>query len=197
MKMKNLCAAVCAIVCLIAAAGTALAQGTDLGQIRGSVTDASNAVVPGAKITVTDVATNTPRGASVNDSGEYEVPNLKPGAYIVTVAAPGFNTLALSGVDVVSGTTVRADARLEVAKSSESVTVQAEASAVQTASPTISGTLNNRELIEIPRDSRDIYEFLYLNPSIIQSANGDGSFKYDPTNPGPQGLPPDFEVRLI
>ena len=178
MTTRNLCAGVYAIVCLIAVAGTAWAQGTDLGQIRGSVTDASNSSVPGARITVTDVATNTPRGASVNAAGEYEVPNLKPGAYIINVAAPGFNTLALSGVNVVSGTTVRADARLEIAKSSESVTVQAEASPVQTDSPTISSTLNNRELIEIPRDSRDIYEFLYLNPSIIQSANGDGSFKF-------------------
>jgi Carboxypeptidase regulatory-like domain len=159
-------------------AGMGFAQGTDLGQIRGTVTDATNSSVPGAKVTVTDVATNTPHMASVDSAGEYEVLNLKPGAYTVNVSAPGFNTLALSGVVVVSGSVARADARLEVAKSAESVTVQAEAGAVQTDSPTVSGTLNNRDIVEIPRDSRDIYEFLYLNPNIIQSADGDGSFKF-------------------
>src|SRR5437764_9153298 len=111
MTMRNWFGGIFAIVSLVmvslmAAAGTAWAQGTDLGQSRGSVTDASNSSVPGARITVTDVATNTPRAATVNASGEYEVPNLKPGAYIVTVSAPGFNTLALRGVVVVSGSAV-------------------------------------------------------------------------------------------
>ncbi|MBZ5624458.1 MAG: TonB-dependent receptor [Acidobacteriia bacterium] len=154
------------------------AQGTDLGVIRGVVTDASNAVVPNARISLTDVATNTPRPLTADASGEYEIQNVKPGAYKLTVTATGFNTLEITGITVLAGNTIRADARLEVAKSAESVVVQAEASAVQTDSPTVSGTLQNRDLIELPRDSRDIYEFLYLNPNITQSAGGDGNFKF-------------------
>ena len=154
------------------------AQGSDLGQVRGTVTDATEAAVPNAKITITDVATGTSQDATAGNAGEYEFGQLKPGAYKLTFSSKGFNNLVLNGVQVVSGVAVRADARLEVAKSSESVTVTTEAAAVQTDSPTISGTLNNRELVELPRDSRDIYEFLYLNPNITQSAGGDGNFKF-------------------
>src|SRR5947209_2062059 len=154
------------------------AQGSDLGQIRGTVTDASEAGVPNAKITITDVATGSARDLIANGSGEFELGQLKPGAYRITFSAKGFNNLVLNGVQVVSGAAVRADARLDVAKSSESVTVTTEAAAVQTDSPTITGTLNNREIVELPRDSRDIYSFLYLNPSITQSAGGDGNFKF-------------------
>ena len=154
------------------------AQGSDLGQVRGTVTDASEAAVPNAKITITDVATGASRDTTASGSGEYEIGQLKPGAYRITFSAKGFNSLVLNGIQVVSGVAIRGDARLEVAKSSESVTVTTEAAAVQTDSPTITGTLNNREIVELPRDSRDIYSFLYLNPNITQSAGGDGNFKF-------------------
>ncbi|HEV3198841.1 MAG TPA: carboxypeptidase regulatory-like domain-containing protein [Bryobacteraceae bacterium] len=166
------------IFAALIAASTLFAQGTDLGQIRGTITDASDAAVPNAKITVTDVATGASQTVNANATGEYEVPNLKSGAYRITISAAGFNNLALTGIQVASGSSVRADGRLDVAKSAETVTVQAEASAVQTDSPTIASTLDNRDIVELPRDSRDIYEFLYLNPNITQSAGGDGSFKF-------------------
>src|SRR5690349_9077805 len=105
------------------------AQGSDLGQIRGTVTDASEAAVPNAKITITDVATGASQDATAGGSGEYEAGQLKPGAYRIMFSAKGFNNLVLNGVQVVSGVAVRADARLEVAKSSESVTVTTEAAA--------------------------------------------------------------------
>src|SRR5262249_15603460 len=151
------------------------AQGTDFGIVRGTVTDASGAVIPNAKLTLTDVATNTPRMITVDSAGEYEVTQLKPGAYTLTVSAPGFKTAEITGITVLTGNAVRADARLEVARATETVTVQSEASAVQTDSPTLSSTLDNLQLIEVPRDSRDIYEFLYLNPNIVQATDGDGS----------------------
>jgi len=171
-KLQNCCLAILLVT------GTLFAQGTDLGQIRGTVTDPADAAVPSAKITVTDVATGASQIVNSNGSGEFEVSSLKSGAYRLTISAQGFNNLVLNGIQVPSGGTVRADGRLEVAKSTETLTVQAEASAVQTDSPTLSSTLDNREIVELPRDSRDIYEFLYLNPNIIQSAGGDGSFKF-------------------
>src|SRR5436305_13199967 len=96
-----------AILAVLTAA-MAFAQGSNLGQSRGPVTDATTSSVPGAKVTVTDVATNTPHVANVDSAGEYEVLNLKPGAYTVNVSSAGFNTLALTGVVVVSGGVARA-----------------------------------------------------------------------------------------
>jgi hypothetical protein len=164
-------------VCFLAAAALLCGQGTDLATIRGAVTDASGAVIASAKVTVTDLATGDSRQMQSNARGEYEINGLKYGNYRVTVSAPGFDTRAISGVQLRTSETARVDARLEVTKSAETVTVQSEAPAVQTDSPTLGGSLTNRDLIELPRDSRDIYSFLYVNPNVTQSADGSG-FKF-------------------
>jgi hypothetical protein len=152
------------------------AQGTNSGTIRGRVTDPNGASVSGAAVKVTDVATGIARDLITNDSGEYEAATLKPGSYTVTVNSPNFKTtvvnVALTGSDV-----VRADAKLEVGMQDATVLVTQEAGVIQTESPAISGSLNTRQLLELPRDSRDIYQFLYLNPNITSSAGGEG-FKF-------------------
>jgi len=132
-----------ALLASLAMVGSAFAQGTDLGTIRGAVTDATNAAVPNAQVVVTDVATNTSANFTTKDSGEFEATNLKSGLYKVKVSATGFNATELSGIRVVSGGTARADVRLEIGRSTESVTVDSVASAVQADSPAISGSLDN------------------------------------------------------
>ncbi len=153
------------------------AQGTDLGSIRGNVTDASGAAVPDATVTITDLGTDIPRVIKTNGVGEYEANGLKTGNYKVLIEAKGFNTLELSGVNVRSGEAARADGRMEVGRGSEAVVVHETVPLIQTENPTVSGTLDNQQLTELPRDSRDYGSFLYLNPSITQ-ASGSGSFKF-------------------
>lgn len=166
------------ITVFAAMAALAFGQGTDLGTIRGSITDASEAAIAIATVTATDVGTGATREARCNSAGEYEINGLKSGSYKLTVKAVGFSTQEISGVTLRTTETARVDARLEVAKANESVTVRSEASAVQTDSPTIGSSLDNLQIVELPRDSRDVYDFLYLNPNITQGANGSGSFKY-------------------
>ncbi|HKU74328.1 MAG TPA: TonB-dependent receptor, partial [Pyrinomonadaceae bacterium] len=74
---------------------------------------------------------------------------------------------------------VRADIKAEVGTQNETVTVTGnDAGLIQRDQPVISSTLNNQQLQEVPRDSREILEFLYLNPDITQGPTGDGSFKF-------------------
>src|ERR1044071_3826346 len=84
--------------CLLCAAGSAWAQGTSLGTIRGTVTDKNGAVVAGAKVQVTDLETNLARDVTTNHDGNYEVTGLKFGNYKVTVTASGFRSTAISPV---------------------------------------------------------------------------------------------------
>jgi hypothetical protein len=153
-----------------------LAQGTSLGTIRGTVTDSSGAVVPHAKVQVTDVATDLSREVTANSEGNYEVTALKSGTYKVTVTAQGFKTAAINQVSLAGSDTVRTDVGLQAGGANETVEVTASTH-INLETATVSGELNSRQLLELPRDSRDIYSFLYLNPNITQAA-GDGTFKF-------------------
>jgi hypothetical protein len=163
--------------CFLCGAVLVFPQGSNSGTIRGRVTDPNGASVAGASVKLTDLTTGISRDLTTNDNGEYEAPTLKPGNYSVTVNAPNFKTtvvnVALSGSDV-----VRADAKLEIGSQDATVLVSQEAGVIQTESPTLTDTLTTRQLQEVPRDSREILEFLYLNPDITQGPGGDGSFKF-------------------
>lgn len=165
------------VCCLLCGITAAFSQGSNSGTIRGRVTDPNGASVAGASVKLTDLATGIPRDLTTNDNGDYEAPNLKPGNYSVTVNAQNFKTtvvnVALSGSDI-----VRADAKLEIGSQDATVLVSQEAGVIQTESPTLTDTLTTRQLQEVPRDSREILEFLYLNPDITQGPGGDGSFKF-------------------
>jgi hypothetical protein len=162
---------------LCACAAGLFAQGTDLGSVRGLVTDPSGSAVPNASVTIIDVQTDTRTTVKSNGAGEYEASNLRSGNYRISITAAGFSTVEIRDVVLRAGSNTRADARLEVARTGETVTVQAEAPMIEADLPTISGTLNNEQLTELPRDSRDFTSFLYLNPNIRQGV-GDGSFKF-------------------
>jgi hypothetical protein len=164
--------------CLFCLASTGYSQGTNLGAIRGSVTDPNGAVIPNATVQVTDQATGISRDLTSDSEGNYEVAALKPGTYKVTVTASGFKT-TVKEVVVKGSDTVRADVETEIGAPSETVSVSgAEAGLIERDQPVLAGSLNNRQLLEVPRDSRDIYQFLYLNPDITQGAGGDGTFKF-------------------
>ena len=95
----------CILSFVVARSG--FAQGTDLGTLRGTVTDASGAVIAGAKVTVTDALTNAKRVTSTNSEGSYQVFGLKPGAYEISIEAPGMSQgeihgVMLNGSDVVT-----------------------------------------------------------------------------------------------
>jgi hypothetical protein len=177
-KVRTIISSAVVAVFLLCFMSTVYPQGTNLGTIRGTVTDANGAVVPNATVQITDKTTQLSRDLTTNGEGNYEVAALKPGAYKVTVTATGFKTTSTDAV--LSGSdTVRADVSIEVGAQSENViVVGSEAGIIQKDQAVISSTLNNKQLIEVPRDSREIFEYLYLNPDITQGPGGDGTFKF-------------------
>ena len=87
------------------------------------------------------------------------------------------STTKITGVRVNGSDTVSADAVLKVESSTEAVEVTAEAPLINTEDQTISDTISSRSVIELPRDSRNVYSFLYLSPNISQGS-ADGEFKF-------------------
>ena len=78
----------CSVLLFSASAALSFGQGTDLGTIRGTVTDSAGGVIPDASVTITDALTNTDRKITTNALGYYEMFGLKSGTYTVTVTAP-------------------------------------------------------------------------------------------------------------
>src|SRR5689334_2711543 len=84
------------------------------GQLQGRIVDPSGAVVAGARVTLTNLATNAGISTSTTGSGDYIFVNVLPGTYRVDVSAKGFSSLARSGITVVTGKSVTADLRMMV-----------------------------------------------------------------------------------
>src|SRR5262249_57117886 len=99
------------------------------------------------------------------------------GTYKVSIAAQGFKNAVLNEVVLRGSDIVRADAQLQVGGANETVEISTTANAISLETPTVSGTLNTQQILDLPRDNRDIYSFLYLNPNITQ-ADSDGTFKF-------------------
>jgi hypothetical protein len=173
---KNPAVLLLVMFCLVSAQ-TLFGQGTDLGTIRGSVTDASGAVIPNAKVVILDISTGTTRETTTNAQGEYQMFGLRPGSYKVSVSAANMRTVDLTGIVLNGSDVVGANAVLGVASQAQSVEVTAEVPTINTTDQTISETIDNRSVNELPRDSRNVYTFLYLNPNITQSG-ADGEFKF-------------------
>src|SRR5882762_6928764 len=169
-------ASLLALVLCVGCAQLLFAQGTDLGTIRGSVTDSTGAVILSAKVVVLDLSTNTSRGTTTNSHGDYEVSGLRSGNYKVSVSAPNMGTTDLTGIVLNGSDVVSANAVLKVAGKSEAMEVTAVVPIINSEDQTISDTITSQAVIDLPRDSRNIYSFLFLNPNITQGANGEFKF---------------------
>jgi hypothetical protein len=158
---------VLALVATLALAGAAAAQSV-LGTIRGTVTDPQGGVVPAATVLITDEATGVPRTTETDGEGRFEAPNLRPGSYRVEIVTTSFRKYEQTNVVLRTGATARVDAKLELGGITEAVTVSAEAkSDIVVESPAVAQGLNEQQLRDLPRNSRDMQDFLTLNPNIL------------------------------
>lgn len=153
------------------------AQGTDLGTIRGTVTDSTGAQIPHAHIEVTDMVTQISRTYESGDHGDYEAAALPSGKYRVAVSATGFGTSIVQNVMVTGSNAASADVKLRPSSVEQSVQVTLEAPVINTEDSTLNEDLTPTAITELPRDSRDIYSFMYINPNVTQSGVS-GDFKF-------------------
>jgi hypothetical protein len=160
-------ALVLVLLAVLVAATPVLAQSV-LGTIRGTVTDPQGAVVPKASVLITDETTGVPRTLETDAEGRYEAANLRAGAYRIEIVTTSFKKFEQPGVVVKTGGVTRVDAKLELGSMSESVVVSAEArSDIVLESPSVAVGLDQQQLRDLPRNSRDMQDFLLLNPNVL------------------------------
>src|ERR1700733_1485219 len=117
------------LICTLAA----FAQG-DRGTITGTVTDPTGAVVPNANIQITNSDTSAVYKVATTNTGNYTLPNLPAGSYVLTVESQGFKKFERPNLVVQVAETVRVDAILEVGASTDTISVTAEAPLLKTES---------------------------------------------------------------
>ena len=160
----------------MAACVPAIAQ-TSKALISGIVTDSSGAAVTNAKITITDVQRNQDFRSETNASGVYRVTELTPSVYQVTAEAPGFRTYVLDSLPLSTQQNATVNITLEVGAVTERVEVAATGPLLEASSATLSSVVENKKIIDLPLNNRNIYSLLKLVPGITPSTpNSESDF---------------------
>src|SRR5579863_203387 len=169
--MKIFCVT-CATALLTLATLPLLVAQTYEGRILGTVSDASGAVVAGAKVTIINTATNVARNLLSNSAGDYVAPNLDAGTYAVFAQAPGFKKAENRSVIVQVSRDARVDLRLQPGGVNETVEVTSEAALIDTTDSTLNGVLENKAINELPLQGRDFQNLLPLHPGVQRTPGG-------------------------
>jgi hypothetical protein len=138
------------LVCVFWAIVAAVFAQSERGNITGVVTDATGAPIASAPVSITNQATNTTQRVTTTNTGEYNAPNLSPGTYTLEVSVQGFRGFVERNLVLTAGSTVRADAQLQVGQLTESIQVQAQAIQMQTEDAKISTAVPNKLVDELP-----------------------------------------------
>jgi hypothetical protein len=152
-------------VLLLLTAKIALGQ-AGTADLTGIVSDSAGALVPAAKITATDMRTGISIETKSGTGGIFVFTNLRPSVYTVAAEAEGFQKLVRTGVTLVTGERTRVDLNLIVGSVKESVTVSGDAALLQTESGSITQSIDNQKVVELPLNGRTFVQLATLSPGV-------------------------------
>jgi hypothetical protein len=160
---------------LLALSALSLAAQTVAGSISGIISDPSGASIAGATILVTDLDRNVSLRTTSNESGVYIVTPVPPGRYTVRAEKAGFRTYQLAELPIATQQKAAVNISLQVGSINESVTVTGGAQLVDTTSATLSGVVENRRIIDLPLNGRNVYGLAALTPGVFGFRPGGGN----------------------
>lgn len=165
-KLRFCLVAICIATLTLAAMGQ-----IQNGQFTGTVTDASGAALAGAKVTMTNSATNLSVSTTTNGTGVYYAKELPIGVYKITAEASGFKTFENNGVTLDAGTIARVDIKMQLGAAREVVEVTGEASQVNTEEAKLATTITTTQIENLPLNGRNVYDLMQLAPGAV-NVNG-------------------------
>ena len=155
------------LICAVLATAT-LAQVATTGQLVGRVQDQSNAFVPGVELQLRNEETKAVQTAVSNDDGGVVFPTLLPGTYTLTATKQGFETTAYKSIVINAARTTNQTVMLQVGLVTQTVEVQADAQVLQTTANTISSTVDQKYLQDLPLPGRNDLPFALLSAGAQQ-----------------------------
>ncbi len=160
------------LVCLFCASPAA-AQLASQTALVGTVSDSSGSVVPGASVVAVNTGTQDTYRTTTNAEGYYNIQFVREGKYDITVTLSSFQVFKATGVEVASNQVVRTNAVLKVGGVSESVTVSAAAPVLNTDRATISETIGQRAIVDLPSSGRNVWGLASTTPGVLGGTNSD------------------------
>jgi hypothetical protein len=155
-------------VCAVSAV-TLLAQ-TSTTSVRGTITDPSGALVPGAQISLTNTADNSVTNGASDKSGLFAFPELQPSTYLITVTAPGFATSSKQAQLLVNQpATINFQLGMQA---TQTINVSAEAQTLNKTDASIGSALDNQVLQALPTEGRNVPDLLSLQPGVLYLGRG-------------------------
>src|ERR1700678_2851322 len=155
-----------------------VAQGNYHAQLRGVVSDASGAVVPNARVTITDVGTNISSSARTDDKGSFFFTGLRPSTYSVKAEAPGFRTAERTGVVLAVDQESSLNFRMDMAGTSTTVNVTTTAPLLDTDNATLGTDISSEYVKELPLLNRDFFGLMFLAAGVTEVAGTGTQDKY-------------------
>jgi len=164
------------LVALLAVVAPHLAAQSILtGDVVGTVTDPSGAVVSGATVTLSSVDTGSTQTAKTGSTGGFRFPLVKPGQYKLSVTATGFRTTTQTVSAAVSAVTT-ANLQLQLGQGTETVEVSGAAPLIETENANISTTYGTTQVENLPNGGNDITAFAYSAPGVLMNTSSGGGY---------------------
>jgi Carboxypeptidase regulatory-like domain/TonB-dependent Receptor Plug Domain len=144
---------------------------TQLATIFGAITDPSGATIPEAAITIVNESTGLKREVLTSTTGQYRVPGLPTGEYMVQIEKPGFQTQLREAITLTSASEVMINASLIISDQPQQVSVAASATAIDNTTSTVSGLVSEQSLAELPLNGRDLFRSVALEPGVAPTSS--------------------------
>src|SRR5438270_2607676 len=158
------------VAALVSIGAAAHAQESASGGIAGQVLDPTRAALPGATVTVINAGTYAQRVVTTDAEGRFTVPNLPSATYVIRVELSGFNTIEVKDFTLRNGEIARPTLAMALANVAESVTVQGLSPLLQVANASVSQTITQKQIEDLPVAGRNPLSFAALSAGVTPQA---------------------------
>jgi Carboxypeptidase regulatory-like domain len=159
------------LISLLLATSLYAQGGTATATMSGRVTDDTQGLLPGATVTVTNLATNQSRAVVTNEEGRYTIAGLAPGRYSLQCDLSGFASFVRPDLTVNVGSVVTVDIAMRVSSLQETVTVTGESPIIEAARTDLSTLITKEQIETLPTNSRNYLDFTLLTPGTVENAS--------------------------
>lgn len=145
---------------------SSLGAQTITGSLEGTVMDSSGGLIPGVKIAITNINTNSRYETETGPAGRFIAPSLAPGPYTVVAEAAGFRRMQRTGITLQVNQAARIEIVLEVGEVSETVEVTGEAPLLEASTSSIAQVIGNTSIVNLPLNQRNPFALVLLVPGV-------------------------------